>query len=703
VRRRTPKIALAVISAVVVGVPTVSVQSASADPGGARVFDAAAVAAAVDSYVASENAALFKSPHDTMARASITPASGIQYHAYERTHRGLPVIGGDSVVVTGPSGKVLNTYNAQDAVIDVATTTPAIGADAATATAKAQLGSIESVTPARLVVLAWGTPHLAWEVKLSGAKADGTPSVPTIYVDARSGKITESVDAVRMGTGTGFYLGNVTISTSGSGTSWSMQDSTRPNIRCGGQNGTTFTGTDDVWGNGSGTNLETACVDGLYAVQKEWDMLSQWLGRNGINGNGGGFPMRVGLNQANAFWNGSYTNFGRNSASTQQATGMDVVAHEFGHAIFQTTPGGAGGGNENGGINEGTGDIFGAITEHFANHPQDPPDYLVGEEVNLVGSGEIRNMFNPAAEGDPNCWSTAIPNTEVHAAAGPINHWFYLLAEGSNPAGKPASPTCNSSTVTGVGIQSAARIFYGALLSKTSTWRYANVRLASLNAAVNLFGANSPQCASTKAAWNAVSVPVQAGEPTCGTTQPPGTTVFFDDFETALGWTTNPNGSDTATTGAWQRGDPGQTTSGVVLQLGTTVSGVNDLVTGAAAGTSAGDFDVDGGTTSAQSPAITLPSTGTLSLSFSWYLAHLNNSSSADFIRVSVVNSAGTATAVLTQAGAASNRAGAWATGTANLGSFAGQSIRIRVECADASTASLVECGIDDVRVTQQN
>jgi hypothetical protein len=96
-----------------------------------------------------------------------------------------------------------------------------------------------------------------------------------------------------------------------------------------------------------------------------------------------------------------------------------------------------------------------------------------------------------------------------------------------------------------------------------------------------------------------------------------------------------------------------------------------------------------------------LPATGTLSLSFSWYLAHLNNATSADFFRVSVVNSSGTATVVFTQAGSAANRAGAWATATANLSSFAGQSIRIRVEAADAATASLIEAGVDDVRITQ--
>ena len=58
--------------------------------------------------------------------------------------------------------------------------------------------------------------------------------------------------------------------------------------------------------------------------------------------------------------------------------------------------------------------------------------------------------------------------------------------------------------------------------------------------------------------------------------------MFFDDFETSLGWTRNSNGTDTATTGLWERGDPEQTTEHRrAMQLGTTVSGVNDLVTGA--------------------------------------------------------------------------------------------------------------------------
>ena len=36
----------------------------------------------------------------------------------------------------------------------------------------------------------------------------------------------------------------------------------------------------------------------------------------------------------------------------------------------------------------------------------------------------------------------------------------------------------------------------------------------------------------------------------------PVTEVFSDTFETDRGWTRNPAATDTATSGAWERGDP---------------------------------------------------------------------------------------------------------------------------------------------------
>ncbi|HEU5109689.1 MAG TPA: M28 family metallopeptidase, partial [Micromonosporaceae bacterium] len=182
--------------------------------------------------------------------------------------------------------------------------------------------------------------------------------------------------------------------------------------------------------------------------------------------------------------------------------------------------------------------------------------------------------------------------------------------------------------------------------------------------------------------------------------EPPATTVFSDTFETAAGWTANAAGTDTATSGRWERADPAATSSGgVTTQLGTTVSGSFDLVTGPLAGASAGVNDVDGGTTTIRSPSVALPATGTLTLTFSSYLAHLNNSSSADFLRIRVLSGA-TSTVVFTRSGAASNRAAAWSSSSVSLQAFAGQTIQLQVEAADASGASLVEAAVDDLRIT---
>jgi hypothetical protein len=172
--------------------------------------------------------------------------------------------------------------------------------------------------------------------------------------------------------------------------------------------------------------------------------------------------------------------------------------------------------------------------------------------------------------------------------------------------------------------------------------------------------------------------------------------VFSDDFEQNRGWRANPSGTDTATTGRFERAVPQPTSnSGTPMQIASK-GGTFDLVSGAAAGSSVGDNDIDGGTTSIVSPDIVLPA-GQLTLSFAFYLAHLNNSSSADFLRVRVV---GTATTTVFQvAGAATNKAAAWQTTSVNISNFAGQTVRILIDAADASGASLVEAAVDDVKI----
>jgi Zn-dependent metalloprotease len=500
---------------------TATLQPASPDAVAANAADSAA-AAGVDQ--------LRKSADEAFRRVDLTPGGGgLFYAAYERTYRGLPVIGGDAVVVADGAGRVRGTSAAETAPISVGTNA-VISPAKATEVARGQVSKVDSVTAPKLVVLAGNSPKLAYEVVVAGTRVT-SPSNLHVFVDGATGAVLQTRDDVMeaaapaptqgsspvtiQGAGNSYYVGNVTIDTTNSSGTYSTRDPQRSNLSCARQGGSVFTGPDDNWGNGSGTDLETACVDTLFSVQTQWKMLNDWLGRNGINGSGGGFPAYVGLNQANAYWNGSSTTFGRSSDSQRQATPMDVVAHEFGHAIFQTTPGGAGSGNENGGLNESVGDIFGAITEHYAANAKDTPDYEVGEGVNLAGNGPIRYMYQPnKISGHPNCYSSSIPSTEVHAAAGPQNHWFYLLAEGSAPAGKPASPTCNSSSVTGIGIQKAAKIFYNGLLKKTSGWNHKAARKATLEAAIALYPGSCTEFNATKAAWEAISVTAATGEPT---------------------------------------------------------------------------------------------------------------------------------------------------------------------------------------------
>jgi len=178
-----------------------------------------------------------------------------------------------------------------------------------------------------------------------------------------------------------------------------------------------------------------------------------------------------------------------------------------------------------------------------------------------------------------------------------------------------------------------------------------------------------------------------------------GTTVFSDDFETK-GWTANPSATDTATTGRWERANPGDTNSSGPKQLGTTNSGSFDLVTGGAAGAAAGDNDIDGGVTTIRSPAIAIPAGGTVTLSLAFYFAHGTNATNADVFRVQIVGA--TTQTVIEELGSAVDDDAAWVTTTANISQFAGQTVRILITAADNATASLVEAGVDDVVITRQ-
>jgi len=473
---------------------------------------------AAQEVIAAHPSQLYLSRYDRVHQSRATQSSGkLRFVPFERTYRGVPVVGGDFVVVVDGGGNVVYTSVAQTGKVmlaDVRASVPATAARTKTAgkVSNARLGR------SQLVVLQRGArSDLAWQTTATGRRG-GKPSQLDVYVDADSGDVLQTQENVLYGDGNAGWSGPnpVHIDTKHVGATFQMTTPGVTTLTCQNLAGTTFTGPDDIWGNGDPTVVETGCVDAFYAAQQENAMLAAWLDRDGMTGTGEWLPIRVGLDDENAFYDGTQVQIGHNT-SGQWVGSLDIVAHEFGHGIDDHTPGGLSRGN----TSEFVADVYGTAAEWFDNQPapHDVRDFLIGEEVNLVGTGEIRNMSNPSLEGDPNCWSPTVsdPNaTEVHAAAGPGDHWFYLAAMGTNPSGFPASPTCNSTTFNGIGVQKATKIMYTAMLMKTTASSYPNYRLWTLLAARFLYGQSScTEFNRVKYAWKAVSMPSQPGEGGC--------------------------------------------------------------------------------------------------------------------------------------------------------------------------------------------
>ena len=170
--------------------------------------------------------------------------------------------------------------------------------------------------------------------------------------------------------------------------------------------------------------------------------------------------------------------------------------------------------------------------------------------------------------------------------------------------------------------------------------------------------------------------------------------LWQDDFEAAISWNINPNGTDTATTGQWEVGTPQATSfNGSTMQLGAANTGSNALITQLAAGSSVGSFDIDNGPTSIRSPAIGIPASGDAQLGLSYYFAHLDNSDSNDYFRIEIVNGSGSdLETVYSAIGIASERSESWQTiSNHDLTAFRGQTIYLQVTAADGGGGSIVD------------
>ncbi|WP_234545180.1 M4 family metallopeptidase, partial [Streptomyces shenzhenensis] len=322
------------------------------------------------------------------------------------------------------------------------------------------------------------------------------------------------------------YSGTVSLTTTLSGSTYSLTDASRGGHKTynlkhtsSSGTGTLFTNTTNTWGTGtasSSTTDVTAAADAAYGAQETWDFYKSTFGRSGIKNDGVGAYSRVhyGSSYVNAFWDDSCfcMTYGDGSGNTHPLTSLDVAGHEMSHGVTSNTAG-LNYSGESGGLNEATSDIFGTGVEFYANNASDVGDYLIGEKININGDGTpLRYMDQPSKDGgSANYWSSSVGNLDVHYSSGVANHFFYLLSEGSGSKTINGvsynSPTSNGSTVTGIGRDKALQIWYKALTTYfTSTTNYKSARTGTLSAAAALYGSGSAEYNAVAAAWSAVNV-----------------------------------------------------------------------------------------------------------------------------------------------------------------------------------------------------
>lgn len=240
-------------------------------------------------------------------------------------------------------------------------------------------------------------------------------------------------------------------------------------------------------------------IFGLFVANAFW---CDGCGPNGIGiiYFGNGFPL-------------PFVTTGTGQNWTYVAGSLDVVAHELTHGVVSSTsnllPL-----NEPGALNESFADMMGTSVEFFYQTPGagiGQADFLIGEDSVRTPSGVglqgIRSMITPSAFGDPDHYSIRRLGTTdsgfIHDNAGIPNNAFYLAINGG-------TNRVSGISVTGVGIanmEQIEKVFYRAftlLMPANST--FATARLATIQAARDLYGATGPVVTAVTQAWTAVGV-----------------------------------------------------------------------------------------------------------------------------------------------------------------------------------------------------
>ncbi len=498
----------------------------------------------------------------------------------DHTFKGVRIFSSESVIVTGPHGSIISesiadrraglskkdinvapALSAKSAIDSVVRAISPGGAHvaqpkaeliiypvmkevrAASAANKAEADL--NATDLEEVVDSYQLAYLVETRMTSG----NTPLFYNTIVSATDGSVLDQWSMVQtvVGTGNSQYNGTVPISTTLSGSTYSMIDATRgvggtygamaitnANHTTGG--GLVYTNTSNTWGDGlnyiaggstTNANGQTAAVNAMWGLMNTYDMLKNVMGWQSLDGNNTATYIAAHVNTAydNAYYSDTCKcmYIGDGGASFTSLGSIDVIGHEMGHGVTAATS------NltyraESGGLNESASDIQGEMVEAYARAggtgsviPATGNDWMMGKEIAKNGQ-PLRWLYKPSKDGgSPNAWSSSIKRLDVHYSSGPNNRMFYFLANGSNstPTSDYYSSYLNKAplAMTGIGSDKAFRIWFKALTTKfTASTNYADARLKVIAAAQELYGVGSVEAKAVTRAYAAINVGIDIAE-----------------------------------------------------------------------------------------------------------------------------------------------------------------------------------------------
>ena len=361
-----------------------------------------------------------------------------------------------------------------------------------------------------------------------------------IYVDATTGVVigVKPLIETAIGTADTRYSGTRNISTEFNGSTYILRDNSRGNgiVTYNLNNSeffpdtTHFTDANNNWTSIEYDNAarDNGALDAHWGAMMTYDYFKNEHGRDSYDDEGAQLTVLVhyGTNYPNGFWSSNSSGLGTITLGDGHAaqngldmlTSIDWIAHEFGHGVSGNTakfylglPNHVG---EPGAISEGLNDIWAACVEEYVN--DDKEIWIWGDEVdNSLGGYFSRSLSNPNNNGNPDTYGGDYWISQVgcvgsysndwcgqHKNSTVMSHWFYLLAVGG-----PVTINNNNYNITGIGIESAAKITYRAQdVYMDSNTSFADARVHTIQSAEDWYGVNSKEVSSVIEAWYAVGV-----------------------------------------------------------------------------------------------------------------------------------------------------------------------------------------------------